>query len=201
MQLVGSERGGDSNGAATGGFAGLHPLQRILEDDAVFRVDAQTRCGEEVTFGVGLAACDVIGGDDYVKVGCDAGDVLVESSHLVSVAAGDKRHGHVQGLRFVEKALCPGAETVTHLALLFVEDSRHCIEVLRSEIGVEDIVERHSLYDVLEVIDTSRETGVDVVPDLAVLGFGVDDNSVKVEKESGHLQVFTLFLWLPRRDP
>ncbi|TQJ86826.1 hypothetical protein FBY22_5657 [Streptomyces sp. SLBN-31] len=73
VELVGPVGCGQRHGGHSGGAAGREPRRGVLEDDAAGRVDAQLPGGEEVGLGVGLAAGDVVGGDQ--RLGQDADGV------------------------------------------------------------------------------------------------------------------------------
>lgn len=73
VEFVGLVGCGQRHGGHAGGAAGREARGGVLEDHAAGGVDAEGAGGEQVGLGVGLAAGDVVGGDE--RLGQDADGV------------------------------------------------------------------------------------------------------------------------------
>lgn len=106
VELVGLVRCGQGHGGHARGAAGLESGRGVLEDDAVGRVDAESAGGEEVGLGVGLAAGDVVGGDE--GLGQDADGV---EAGLGEAPRGRGDDGPALAGQRVEEVLRAGEQT------------------------------------------------------------------------------------------
>ena len=161
-------------------------VEAVLKDHALLRRSAETLGGYQVALWRRLALCEVLAGENSIEQGEEMGMCTVHTFHLRLVGAGHDSRFHAMLAKVGDEVLEACDVVVVHVALEVVEltgnlfpDARHvgtrkmAVEYLKQGRTLDLLFEARVLRVVLTAL---------LAPENIVLGLGVEDDAVEVEK-------------------